>query len=237
MDHMSSNEFFAPRLRFAAIRRGASVFAFIAALCSTASTAIAAEGSTAPAGKPAPVLLVLGDSLSAEYGLQRDSGWVKLLEARMREQHYAYDITNASISGETTSGGLSRIDELLARVKPSIVIVELGGNDALRGLPLATTEQNLAALVTRSQKAHATVQLVGMMIPPNYGKAYADRFAAMYVATARKYGTALTPFFFAGFEDRADLFQPDRIHPTAAAQSRLLDNLWPALLPLLKRSP
>lgn len=180
------------------------------------------------------MLLVLGDSISAEYGLARDTGWVKLLEGRLRDEHYDYDIVNASISGETTSGGLSRIDELLARVKPATVVVELGGNDALRGLPVATTQQNLDAIVSRSQKAKASVLIVGMQIPPNYGKVFADRFAAVFTSTSKRYGTALTPFFFAGFADRFELFQPDRIHPTTAAQVRLLDNVWPDLKPLLK---
>ena len=203
--------------------------------CGRPSTAMAAESSPSAARSTAPTLLVLGDSLSAEYGLERDSGWVKLLDARLREQRYAYDIVNASISGETTSGGLSRIDDLLARVKPAIVIVELGGNDALRGLPLASTEANLDQIVTRSEKARATVLIVGMQIPPNFGKAFADRFAAVFTTVAKRRATALTPFFFAGFADRFDLFQPDRIHPTAAAQVRLLENVWPDLKPLLKR--
>ncbi len=206
-------------------------------LCgSRPSTLEAAESSSPPARRDAPpVLLVLGDSISAEYGLQRGSGWVALMEQRLRNERYDYTIVNASISGETTSGGVARIDELLTRVKPATVIVELGGNDALRGLPLTATQQNLEAIVTRSQAAHASVLLVGMQIPPNYGKTYADRFAAVYPATAKRHDTALTPFFFAGFADRFDLFQADRIHPTAAAQSRLLDNIWPDLKPLLKR--
>lgn len=224
-----------PRATRSPMRRFCVFIGLLLSICGTPSTGLAAGSSTAAPQASSPVVLVLGDSLSAEYGLQRDSGWVKLLDARLREQRYDYTITNASISGETTSGGLSRVDELLARVKPAIVIVELGGNDALRGLPLGTTQQNLEAIVERSQKAHATVQLVGMMIPPNFGKAYADRFAAMYVTTARKYGAALTPFFFAGFETRLDLFQSDRIHPTAAAQTRLLENMWPGLEPLLQR--
>ena len=200
----------------------------------TPSTLPAAESSpAATSGKP--IVLVLGDSISAEYGLPRDSGWVKLLDARLHDERYDYGIVNASISGETTSGGLARIDELLQRVRPAIVIVELGGNDALRGLSLASTQQNLEAIVTRSQAARASVLLVGMQIPPNYGKAYADRFAAIYTSTAQRKATALTPFFFAGFADRLELFQPDRIHPTVAAQARLLDNVWPDLKPLLKR--
>ena len=177
---------------------------------------------------------MLGDSISAEYGLRRDSGWVKLLDVRLRKQGLAYDVVNASISGETTSGGLTRIDDLLKRLHPAIVIVELGGNDGLRGLSLSTTEQNLGAIVARSEKAGAAVLLIGMQLPPNYGKAYTDRFAAIFTTAAERYKTALAPFFFAGFADRYDLFQPDRIHPTEAAQSRLLDNVWPALGPLLK---
>lgn len=194
----------------------------------TASTPVAAQSSP-------PRLLVLGDSISAEYGLKRDAGWVKLLEARLRAQGYAYDVVNASISGETTSGGLARIDELLKRLKPTVVVVELGGNDGLRGLQMPATEQNLDAIVTRSQQAGARVLLVGMQLPPNYGKAYGERFAALFPALAKRHQTALVPFFFEGFGDRFELFQPDRIHPTEAAQARLLDNVWPALTPLLKR--
>ncbi len=177
---------------------------------------------------------MLGDSISAGYGLQSGAGWVDLLAARLREQRFDYAIVNASISGETTIGGRTRIDELVARVKPAIVIVELGGNDALRGLSLDAMQKNLETIVARARGAHADVLIVGMQIPPNYGKAYADRFAAAFSATAKEYHTQLTPFFFAGFADRDELFQPDRIHPTAAAQVRLLDNVWPALQPLLK---
>ena len=194
----------------------------------TQSTSHAAQSSSRR------TLLVLGDSISAEYGLKRDSGWVKLLDARLRGDGFTYRVVNASITGETTSGGLSRIDELLARLHPSVVIVELGGNDGLRGLSLSTTEQNLAGIVTRSTKAGAAVLLIGMQLPPNYGKAYTDRFAAIYAQLSKRYKTALTPFFFSGFADRYELFQSDRIHPTEAAQTRLLDNVWPALRPLLK---
>lgn len=197
------------------------------------STAAAAESS--PAANRGPVILVLGDSISAEYGLPRDSGWVKLLGARLRERHDDHTIVNASISGETTSGGRARIDELLARVKPAVVIVELGGNDALRGLPLDGTMHNLDDIVGNSQKAGARVLIVGMQIPPNYGKAFADRFAAVFSDTAKRHNAALTPFFFAGFADRFELFQADHIHPTVEAQGRLLDNVWPDLEPLLKR--
>ncbi len=207
----------------------AASFAVAAFATGPGSTASAAESSA-----NAPTILVLGDSISAGYGLPRGVGWVDLLAARLRERHLDYAIVNASISGETTSGGRARIDELVGRVKPSIVIVELGGNDALRGLSLDAMQKNLEAIVARARDAHAEVLIVGMQIPPNYGKAYADRFAATFAATAKAYRAALTPFFFAGFADRDELFQPDRIHPTAAAQSRLLDNVWPALQPLLK---
>lgn len=214
----------------------ALLFGLVVAIGSTPSTAQETRSSSRPAQTGAsPALLVLGDSISAEYGLERDSGWVKLLEARMQAERYDYRVVNASVSGETTSGGLARLGELLTRVKPSVVVVELGGNDALRGLPLATAQDNLGTIVSRSQKAGATVLIVGMQIPPNYGKSFADRFSAMFTSTAKRYGTALTPFFFAGFADRFDLFQPDRIHPTVAAQAKLLDNVWPDLQPLLKR--
>ena len=200
------------------------------------STAASAQGTGKSADTNLRTLLVLGDSISAEYGLKRDSGWVKLIEARLQKEGSAYDVVNASISGETTSGGLSRIDELLSRLHPAIVIVELGGNDGLRGLSLATTEENLGAIITRSQKAGAAVLLIGMQLPPNYGKAYTDRFAAIYAQSAKRYKTALTPFFFVGFADRYELFQPDRIHPTEAAQVRLAENVWSALRPLLRSS-
>jgi acyl-CoA thioesterase-1 len=222
----------APKRRALIVRLGALFVATLTFASAPSSTASGAESSV---HRQRPVLLVVGDSISAEYGLPRDAGWVNLLDARLRERHYDYEVVNASISGETTSGGLSRIDELVTRVKPSIVIVELGGNDALRGLSLDTSQKNLEAIVTRSQRAHASVLLIGMQVPPNYGKPYADRFAAMYTSTAQRYKTALTPFFFAGFADRFDLFQADRIHPTAAAQTRLLDNVWPDLQPLLQQ--
>ena len=238
-----------PRFEARAPKGIVDAFRFLTALGATCLIGLAPPSTAQPvASSPAPahaatisqssgqpVILVLGDSISAEYGLARDTGWVKLMEARLREQHYDYRVVNASISGETTSGGLARIDELLARVRPSTVIVELGGNDALRGLPVATTQQNLDAIVAKSQKAKASILIVGMQIPPNYGKAFADRFAAVFVSTSRRYDTALTPAFFAGFADQLDLFQPDRIHPTLAAQGKLLDNVWPDLEPLLHR--
>ncbi len=211
------------------------VSAAFAAIVATAAAPLASTALAADSSPPPRSMLVLGDSISAEYGLPRDSGWVRKLERRMADQGYAYRVVNASISGETTSGGLARVDALLAQWRPAIVVVELGGNDGLRGLPLAGTEANLAAITTRAQKAGAQVLLVGMQLPPNYGRAYAERFAGLYAKLAKQHGTALVPFLFEGFGAGLELFQPDRIHPTEAAQQKLLDNVWPGLEPLLKK--
>lgn len=200
----------------------------------------AATANTAPppaARTPAtaaPTVLVLGDSLSAEYGIARGSGWVSLLQQRLHAERLDYSVVNASISGETTVGGKTRLPDLLARHKPAVVIVELGSNDALRGLALQNTEANLRNLVTTAQKAGASVVLVGMRIPPNYGPDYTERFFALFAKVAREYRTALVPFFLDKVITHPDWFQDDRIHPTAAAQATLLDNVWPQLKPLLK---
>jgi acyl-CoA thioesterase-1 len=192
------------------------------------------------AAQPAPrrgPLLVVGDSLSAEYGLERGSGWVALLQQRLAREKIAVDVINASISGDTTSGGRSRLPALLAQHKPAIVIIELGGNDALRGLQLSMTQANLSAMVQASKAAGARVLLVGMQVPPNYGQKYAQDFAALFASVAKAEGAALVPFFLKGVADGPDadkLFQSDRIHPNAQAQSIMLDNVWPALKPLLK---
>ena len=178
-------------------------------------------------------ILVLGDSLSAEYGLARGSGWVALLQARLSRQAPHYSVVNASISGETTSGGLSRIAALLSRHQPAIVLVELGGNDALRGLDLAATENNLRQIVRQSRNSGARVALLGMQVPPNYGKRYADWFAAMFPRIASSEGAALVPFLLEHVAERGDYFQADRIHPTVAAQPLMLDNVWPVLRQLL----
>ena len=181
----------------------------------------------------APSVLVLGDSLSAEYGLARGSGWVALLEKRLASRQNPYAVVNASVSGETTAGGRSRIADLLARHEPRVVIVELGGNDALRGLELGRTERNLREITQLSRRAGARVLLLGMMVPPNYGRQYSERFAAIYERVARTEKAALVPFFLDGVAERIELFQSDRIHPTAQAQPTLLANVWPALEPLL----
>jgi acyl-CoA thioesterase I len=194
-----------------------------------ANAAIAAES-----GKP--VIVVLGDSISAEYGLPRDTGWVALLRRRLVDERIDYSVANASISGDTTSGGRARMPALMARLKPSIVIVELGANDALRGVPLATTEDNLRTIVEEAQHARANVVLVGMYVPPNYGPAYTQRFHALYGTLAKELNVRLVPFLLAGIEDKPEMFQADQMHPNQRAQPVLLDNVWPALEPLLRQA-
>jgi acyl-CoA thioesterase-1 len=201
----------------------------------------AAQGPTVPAAQrpvSGATLLVLGDSLSAEYGLARGTGWVALLEARLLRDKLAVKVVNASISGDTTSGGRSRLPALLTQHKPQTVIIELGGNDALRGLPLPTTQANLSAMAKAAQSAGAKVLIVGMAVPPNYGRQYGEDFTRLFATVAQAQKTALVPFLLAGVADvpNADaLFQPDRIHPKAEAHPRMLDNVWPVLKPLLPR--
>jgi acyl-CoA thioesterase I len=185
----------------------------------------------------APVILVVGDSLSAEYGLARGQGWVALMEKKLAFENMTAKVVNASISGDTTSGGRSRLASLLAQHKPTHVVIELGGNDALRGLPLKMTADNLSAMTETAQKAGAKVLLVGMQLPPNYGADYSKQFADTFtkVATAKKAG--LVPFFLKDVADIADptkYFQADRIHPTAAAHPIMLTNVWPELKKQLK---
>ena len=180
-------------------------------------------------------ILVYGDSLSAAYGLAQDAGWPSLLQARLKQERLDYTVTNASISGETSSGGAARIAAALKAHKPAVVIVELGANDGLRGLPLAEMRANLETIVRASQKAGGRVLLVGMRMPPNYGAAYTREFAEVYADLARKYRIALVPHLLQGMDQQRGLFQADNLHPTAAAQPILLDNVWTALLPLLKR--
>jgi acyl-CoA thioesterase-1 len=179
-------------------------------------------------------ILMLGDSLSAEYGLARGTGWVTLMENRLKTEKIDATIVNASVSGETTSGGRARLPALLDQHRPSVVIIELGGNDGLRGLQIKSTEANLNAMITAAQKANARVLLVGMQIPPNYGRAYTEQFTAMYSKTAREHKTSLVPFLLQGVADQEQLFQADRIHPTAGAQPIMLNNVFPHLKPLLK---
>lgn len=181
---------------------------------------------------------MLGDSLSAEYGLARGSGWVALLEQRLAREKLAWQVINASISGDTTSGGRSRLPALLQQHRPQVVIIELGGNDALRGLPLSMTQANLAEMAKLAKAAGARVLVAGISVPPNYGRSYSEALLALFGTVAKAEGAALVPFLLSGVADapNADaLFQPDRIHPKAEAQSRMLDNVWPVLRPLLRQ--
>ena len=186
--------------------------------------------------KPTKVLVV-GDSLSAEYGIARGSGWVALMEPRLQKAQVGATMVNASISGDTSSGGRTRLPTLLSEHKPTHVIIELGANDALRGLPLAMTRDNLAAMVRAARAAGAQVLLVGMRMPPNYGRSYTQEFEAMFQSLAKAEGAALVPFLLAGVADSpeaAALFQDDRIHPNAKAHMIIVDNVWPVLRTQLK---
>lgn len=179
-------------------------------------------------------ILVVGDSLSAEYGIQRGSGWVSLISAKLQAKDKGYQIHNTSISGDTTSGGLSRLPDALARYEPDTVIIELGSNDALRGLPLGMTEDNLDKMTTLAKESGASVLLLGMQIPPNYGKAYAEQFRQLFVSVATRHEAALLPFFFEGIATDMSMFQHDGIHPNENAQTILADNVWEHLEPMLK---
>jgi len=198
--------------------------------------ALAVGSSTAQSPRSARILIV-GDSLSAEYGLARGTGWVALLEKRLADENILATVHNASISGDTTPGGRARLPALLTNLKPSVVVIELGGNDALRGLPLQGTEDNLRNMTEAAQKAGAKVLLVGMQVPPNYGRDYADRFSGLFAKVAKGEKAGLVPFLLKGVADvpdAANLFQPDRIHPKAEAHPALLNNVWPELKKLLK---
>jgi acyl-CoA thioesterase-1 len=178
-------------------------------------------------------ILVYGDSLSTAYGIAEKRGWVALLGERLKREQLDYNVVNASISGETTSGGLSRSAKVLAQHKPAVVILELGGNDGLRGLPVAQMKNNLSAIIQQARKAGARVLLVGMRMPPNYGPDYTRDFESAFAELAKRHRTALVPFVFEGMGEDLSKFQPDRIHPTEAAQPILLENVWKALKPLL----
>jgi acyl-CoA thioesterase-1 len=179
-------------------------------------------------------VLVLGDSLSAEYGLSRGSGWVALLDQKLKAEKIDAAIVNASISGETTSGGRSRLPALLAQYHPSVVVIELGANDGLRGLPVPAAEANIRAMIDVARKNNAKVMLVGMRMPPNYGRDYTERFFAMYKSVAQQQKAPLVPFMLEGVAEQPTLFQADRLHPTAQAHPTILANIWPTFLPLLK---
>ena len=186
----------------------------------------------------APNILVVGDSISAEYGLVRGSGWIAVLQDQLKTAKRSEVLVNAGISGDTTAGGRSRLPALLAQHKPTILVIELGANDALRGMPLATTKANLSAMVQAGQKAGAKVLLIGMEVPPNYGARYTQDFRDVFKTVAVKEKTALVPFLLAGVADGPDaltLFQTDRIHPNETAQPMLAANVWPVLQKLLPK--
>ena len=184
---------------------------------------------------PAASVLVVGDSLAAEYGLKRGSGWVAIIEQRIKASHAAHHIHNSSISGDTSSGGLSRLPALLKQYQPDIVIIELGANDALRGLSLEATRKNLSDMIVLAKQAHAQVLLLGMQIPPNYGRQYAEQFRRVFPDLASQHNTSLTPFLLEGMAMERSLFQPDGIHPNETAQPMLADNVWRQLEPMLQQ--
>lgn len=177
-------------------------------------------------------MLVLGDSLSAEYGLARGAGWVALAEKKLQDQKMDTTIVNASVSGETTSGGRSRLPALLQKYKPALVVIELGANDGLRGLPVAAARANLLAMADAAAKADAKVMLIGMRMPPNYGRDYADKFFAMYGTLSKEIKAPLVPFMLDGVADKQ--FQADRLHPLAEAHPTILANIWPTLQKTIK---
>lgn len=182
-----------------------------------------------------PTLLVFGDSLSAAYGIGQQAGWVALLQERLRQKRLDYTVVNASVSGETTSGGAARIAATLATHRPAIVVVALGANDGLRGLPLGQMRENLAIIVRAAQKSGSRVLLVGMKMPPNYGPQYTQDFEQTYVALARQFKCALAPFLLDGVAGKRELFLDDNLHPTAQAQPIILENVWRGLAPMLAR--
>jgi acyl-CoA thioesterase-1 len=198
---------------------------FVVALCAAWSAASAAAGT----------ILVYGDSLSTAYGISQKDGWVSLLDERLKQRGGHYIVVNASISGETTSGGAARIDDELARYRPDVVVLALGGNDGLRGLPVAQMKANLTKIVRAARARKARVLVVGMRIPPNYGRKYTQEFFQAYAEVARGERAAYVPFLLDGVAERRELFQADQIHPTAAAQPLVLETVWKGLAPLLKK--
>jgi len=201
---------------------------------------LVALGAAALGGLPASslgaggTLMVFGDSLSAEYGLSQGSGWVALLERRLRADRPGWRVVNASISGETTLGGRNRLEAELATHRPQVVFIALGGNDGLRGVSLESTRANLEAMVAAARKSGARPVMAGMRLPPNYGRTYGEKFRVVFVEVAKRQQVPLVPFLLAPIAERRDLFQADGIHPTAAAQPLILDTVWPVLSPQLR---
>ena len=191
--------------------------------------------ATANAYSAPKTVLVVGDSLSAEYGIARGAGWVALLEQKMKSEKIDAKVVNASISGETTSGGKARLPALLGQHKPDLVVIELGANDGLRGLPVPSAEANLRAMIAAAQAQKARVLLVGMRMPPNYGRAYTERFFGMFKTVATSTKSPLVPFMLEGVADKPALFQQDRLHPTAQAHPIILNNIWPTFEKMVKQ--
>jgi acyl-CoA thioesterase I len=206
-------------------------FVLIALVC---FETLAAKPPTATTVSPNAPVLVFGDSLSAEYGLKRGTGWVALMQSRLAAQGVRRNVINASISGETSSGGKTRLPELLAKHKPALVMLELGANDALRGLAISATQSNLKAMVQLAQQAGAKVLIIGTQIPPNYGKTYTEQFAKMFTQIAQTENTSLVPFMLEGFADKNDYFQADRLHPLEKAHPIILETIWKVAQPLFK---
>ncbi len=213
-------------------------FILVGTLAGSAGSWLSAHAQSAAPKTGAPVILVVGDSLSAEYGLKRGEGWVPLMEKRLNQQKIPATVVNASISGDTSSGGRARLGTLLKQHRPALVVIELGANDALRGLPIQNTQDNLTQMAKASQAAGAQVLIVGIQVPPNYGGDYLRRFEQMFLDVARATKAAVVPFLLRGVADGPDaaaMFQADRIHPVAAAQPRMLENVWPELRKLLPK--
>lgn len=208
---------------------------FLQLFVSVIVTALVALPASAKLIKPATQsIIVFGDSLSAGYGIEQNQGWAALLQARLNQQKLPFQVVNASISGETTSGGLARFADALKTLKPNIVILELGANDGLRGLPVKEMQANLSQMITQAKAAKAKVLLIGMKIPPNYGQKYSRDFSASYVLLAKQHKINLVPFLLEGVAGKPSLIQDDGLHPVAAAQPALLENVWLQLRNLLK---
>ena len=206
------------------------------ALLLTQAAAAVAEDSPSAGSSPQPKILIFGDSLSAAYGIGEDEGWVTLLAERLAQEDSELEVVNGSVSGETTTGGRARLPSLLERYNPAFVLIELGGNDGLRGLPLSLMRENLTDMIQLSQKSGATVMIAGMQIPPNYGPRYTEPFFAQYAELAEEFDLYLIPFLIDGIPQQPELMQADGIHPKAEAQSMILDNFWPVLLEALQPS-
>ena len=198
-------------------------------LLSTSSSIVNSSTDTAISPAESTTIMVYGDSLSAGYGLPQKTGWVSMLEMKLKTQQSVYQIINASISGETTLGGLNRIEQALKRHRPNIIIVELGANDGLRGLPIKSIHDNLEAIVKVCKQNKASILLVGMRLPPNYGATYTKKFSAIYQQIAKQHELRLVPFMLAGFGDKPEYFQEDKMHPNRNAPEKILNTVWKVL--------